>query len=462
LPPTTFIHPDSLHLYSQYLQTVRAGGDFHTQARQVRKDGTPFPIEVHGTTFMYQGKRRGLGVVRDITEQVQAYQLLERRVAERTRELSTLLEVSHNVASTLDLKPLLGLILAQLKTVVDYTGAAIFIVEGEHGRVLDYRGPLPSEQMLDLRIPLAQAAGYQAVLHHDGPVIIDDLWDDSPLAQAFQGMPAQFKATVEYARSVLVVPLKAMERLIGVVRIDHCEPRSYTPQHAKLALAIASQAAMAIEHARLYARAQDTATLEERQRLARELHDSVTQALYGVTLYAEAAASVLAAGDQETATTYLHEVRNTAQEALQEMRLLIFELRPPILEQEGLAAALQARLTAVEGRTAGLTTRSAVDADLRLPARVEEALYRIAQEALNNVLKHARARTVALALRRDGPTVTLEIADDGTGFVPATAGRRGGVGLHGMRERAVLIGAHLTIQSTPGLGTVVRVEVPHE
>jgi signal transduction histidine kinase len=206
----------------------------------------------------------------------------------------------------------------------------------------------------------------------------------------------------------------------------------------------------------------DTATLEERQRLARELHDSVTQALYGVTLYAEAAASVLAAGDTETATTYLHEVRDTAQEAQQEMRLLIFELRPAILEQEGLSAALQARLSAVEGRTAGLTTRIVVDAELRLPARVEAALYRIAQEALNYVLKHARARTVALSLGRVGPTVRLEIVDDGSGFDPAMAGRGGGVGLHGMRERAALVGAHLTLQSAPGQGTVVRVEVPHE
>jgi signal transduction histidine kinase len=269
------------------------------------------------------------------------------------------------------------------------------------------------------------------------------------------------QATLLDARSLLVVPLKVKERLIGVLRIDHHLPRAYAPQQASLAMAIANHAAMAIEHARLYARAQDTAILEERQRLARELHDSVTQALYGVTLYAEAAAAALAAGDPAKAGANLREVRDTAHEALQEMRLLVFELRPSILEQEGLAAALQARLTAVEGRTAGLTTRSALDADLRLPARVEDALYRIAQEALNNAFKHAHAHNVAVSLRRAGHIVQLKIVDDGTGFV-VEAGHRGGVGLHSMRERAALIGAHLAVESAPGQGTVVRAELHDE
>jgi signal transduction histidine kinase len=201
------------------------------------------------------------------------------------------------------------------------------------------------------------------------------------------------------------------------------------------------------------------AALEERQRLARELHDSVTQALYGVTLYAEAAGRLLAAGERDGATTYLREVRNTAQEALQEMRLLIFELRPPILEQEGLVAALQARLAAVEGRVPGLVATVDAPSDLRLPAPIEEALYRIAQETLNNVLKHAKAHTIALSLRQQDSGVTLEIADDGAGFDRATAERRGGFGLRGIAERAAQVGGAVTVQSAPGHGTVVRVEV---
>jgi signal transduction histidine kinase len=390
---------------------------------------------------------------------VQAYELLEQRVEERTRELSTLLEVSHNVASTLELAPLLGLILDQLQTLVDYTAVAVFMVEEEYLRVLDYRGPLPRERLCGLQLPAAHAPGYQAVLQQGGPVIVDDLQGVDPLAQAFQGLPAHLRATLGDTRSLLIVPLILKDQTIGVVRLDHREPHAYTERHAGLAHAIANQAAVAIENARLYARAQEAAALEERQRLARELHDSVTQALYGVTMYAEAAATLLASGDQQTATTYLREVRNTAQEALKEMRLLIFELRPPILAQEGLVAALQARLAAVEGRIAGLTATFDVQGDLRLPAPVEEALYGIAQETLNNVFKHAQAHTVALTLWQEGQVVRLEIADDGTGFDPAAVQGRGGLGLGGMTERAAQVGGRLMVDTTPGQGTRVRVEV---
>jgi PAS domain S-box-containing protein len=428
-------------------------GVLSMHARQVR------PFTADDIHFLEAAANVLASAIKRTSTEQQLRERLEQRVAERTQELSTLLEVSNHVASTLELTPLLGVILAQLSAVVDYTAAGIFIVEGNHVRMLDYRGPRPREAMVGVCIPLAQAVGYQAVLRQDGPVIVDDLSELSPLAEAFRGLPDHLKSTLAGVRSVLVVPLKVMERLIGVVRVDHHLPHAFTPRQASLAVAIANQAAMAIENARLFARAQETATLEERQRLARELHDSVTQALYGVTLYAEAAASTLAAGDPETANANVREIRTIAREALQEMRLLIFELRPSILEQEGLAAALQARLTAVEGRTAGLTTHIAVEADLRLPGRVEEALYRIAQEALNNVFKHAHARTVTVALRRAGPTVRLEIADDGAGFV-REAGRGGGIGLHSMQERADLIGARLTIESAPGRGTAVQVEVP--
>jgi signal transduction histidine kinase len=153
-------------------------------------------------------------------------------------------------------------------------------------------------------------------------------------------------------------------------------------------------------------------------------------------------------------------MRGTAQEALQEMRLLIFELRPPILEREGLVAALQARVSSVEGRIPGLTTRVDIQGDLRLPGPIEEALYRLAQETLNNALKHARAQTITLALQGDEGVVILEITDDGMGFDPQGAGRRGGFGLRGMAERVAQVGGTFTVRSAPGQGTAVRVEVP--
>jgi signal transduction histidine kinase len=206
------------------------------------------------------------------------------------------------------------------------------------------------------------------------------------------------------------------------------------------------------------AAAHATAILEERQRLARDLHDSVTQALYGITLHAEVARRLLASGDTATAASYLSALQETAQEALVEMRLLIFDLRPPILGQVGLAAALQVRLDAVEGR-ANLQTQLIVDGVGDLPALIEQALYGIAREALNNALKHAHARHITVHLWQTQASVALEIVDDGVGFDLAAARTNGGLGLCGIHERVAQVNGRLTMRSAPGAGVQLRVEV---
>ncbi len=202
--------------------------------------------------------------------------------------------------------------------------------------------------------------------------------------------------------------------------------------------------------------AQARAALEERQRLARDLHDSVTQSLYSLTLLAEAARRLLGTGQTPQAREYVARLGETAQQSLKEMRLLVYELRPAELEQAGLAGALQQRLDAVEKR-AGVRAGLRVDGDLDLPGPVEETLYRIAQEALNNALKHAAATTVTVTLRAEARQVTLEIADDGRGFDLAAIQDRGGLGLRSMRERAAELGAALQIQAQPGAGTRLQV-----
>jgi signal transduction histidine kinase len=221
----------------------------------------------------------------------------------------------------------------------------------------------------------------------------------------------------------------------------------------------ADQAALAIEHAQLHERQEHMAVLEERQRLARELHDSVTQSLYGATMYTEAAARLLKAGDIARAAETLGEARETALEALREMRLLIFELRPSSLEEEGLIAALQARISAVETRV-GVRTEFEADEIGRLPARVEVGLYRIAQEALNNALQHSMAGRITVRMRSEADCVILEVSDDGRGFDRASRTGRGGLGLQGMKERAEEMGGVLCVRSRPGEGTAVKVEVP--
>jgi signal transduction histidine kinase len=215
---------------------------------------------------------------------------------------------------------------------------------------------------------------------------------------------------------------------------------------------------VAIENAQLYEQAQQLAVVEERQRLARELHDSVTQTLYSVTLYAQAAHMAMSTGKRNEAIENLQELQSMAREAMTDMRLLIFELHPPRLEEEGLAVALQSRLASVETRT-GLQTELCADGEQRLPLWVEEELYWIAQEALNNVVKHAQAQKVTVGLQFDDQGACLEVQDNGKGFDPVTARQSGGMGLRGMAERAQRISGKLEIESVPGQGTRLKVTV---
>jgi signal transduction histidine kinase len=207
------------------------------------------------------------------------------------------------------------------------------------------------------------------------------------------------------------------------------------------------------------AQAEELAAADERNRLARELHDSLTQTLYSLTLQAEAAARELATGTAAQTVEQLRAIRRMAQQALGEMRALLFELRPPDLEEEGLAGALQARLDAVEAR-AGLETALIIEGDEPLSANVEDGLYLIAQEALNNVLKHAQARHVTVSLRNKNGVIVLEVADDGGGLELTASRTHSGMGLRSMEERATQLGGTLRVRSTPGAGTHILVEVP--
>lgn len=204
--------------------------------------------------------------------------------------------------------------------------------------------------------------------------------------------------------------------------------------------------------------AEALAIAQERNRLARELHDSVAQTLYGLTLQAEAANRKLAAGQLEAVADYLGFFRDSAQQTLLETRLLIFELRPPILDEVGLKSALKTRLQAVESRSGLDYQLDLVDVE-RLPSQVETGLYRITLEALNNILKHARASKVNLSLQQNGERIRLEIRDDGVGFDPEAPPLQG-YGLQGMRERAEQLGGSFNVQSEPKVGTTITVEAP--
>ncbi|MFC2045894.1 sensor histidine kinase [Chloroflexota bacterium] len=203
----------------------------------------------------------------------------------------------------------------------------------------------------------------------------------------------------------------------------------------------------------------EKAVAAERSRLARELHDSVTQSLYSLTLLAEAGQRMIKAEDLQQIAGNQARLGEIAQQALQEMRLLVYELRPLALESEGLIGALEQRLETVE-RRAGIQARVLVEGDVELAPELEEELYGIAQEALNNALKHAGASQVVLSVRVAEDSVALEVADDGRGFDMAEIHEAGGLGLISMQERADKVGGRLTIDSAPGKGTKVTITAP--
>lgn len=372
---------------------------------------------------------------------------LYREIQHRLAESESLGRVLVSLLQKTVLEQVLDIVCAEAQGLIGATGSAVLLLTDRAW--LEVRHSMGRPLAAVERLPVdGSLAGL--VVRKGKPVLLNDL---TPLGdiQVYQ-WPSDLNA-------LLAVPLHANGGVIGVLDVVN-KPGGFTDEDVRVMTIFAHQAAMAIEHARLQQQAEQLAVLQERERLARELHDSVTQSLYSVNLFANAAALALTAGKQATATGYLHELQETAQEGMRDMRLLIFQLHPPELETEGLTAVLQARLAAVEAR-AGLQTDFRVEGERRLPIAVEAELYWIAQEALNNVLKHARAQHVTVRLHFTANKILLEVGDDGIGFDPLTVGPegRGGVGLRSMAERATRLGGTLICDSSVGAGTRVKVEV---
>ncbi len=310
------------------------------------------------------------------------------------------------------------------------------------------------------RLPMGEGA------HGRAATTGEPVWREDSLRDRDQGGP-EIPPGREAFRAVAVAPLKAPDgELLGTLAITYHEPRAIDPDAVQLLETLAGHAAVAIVNSRLEqdlrSRAGELAASEERARLARELHDSVTQALFSMTLQTRAA-ELLIQRDPAAAAEKLASLRALQKDALAEMRSLIFELRPGGIAEAGLAHALRTHAAAIEGRI-GLPVSFTVETpdgsdDVAVPLELAENLYRIAQEALHNVVRHARASRVEVSLRQGPSAVELRVIDDGRGFdqsaVPA-----GHLGVEGMRTRAERLRGRLLIESEPGSGTKLLVVVP--
>jgi signal transduction histidine kinase len=258
-------------------------------------------------------------------------------------------------------------------------------------------------------------------------------------------------------RSEVALPIQLKEQTIGVLNVESDKLNAFDSNDIAVLESLANQLAVAIENAGLYEQARQLAALEERQKLARELHDSVSQALYGIVLGARTARTLLDR-DPTQAEQPLDYVLSLAEAGLAEMRALIFELRPESLQTEGLVAAVGKLVNALGARHQ-LKVRLEAGDEPDVQIEMKESLYRIAQEALNNIAKHARAQCVEIRLAREDGQLLLEISDDGAGF-DTTQNYPGHLGMHTMRERAEKCGGTMTIDSAPDQGTRIRIAIP--
>ncbi|HSH69747.1 MAG TPA: PAS domain S-box protein, partial [Deferrisomatales bacterium] len=442
--------------YESSRTSPRDGDQGHATvlAEQVRSDRTRFPVEIRAGSLEYAGERLMLASARDITERrraeaairgsLEAEKAAASEARRRLEESESLQRVTTALLQKITQDEVLEVVCQEAQRLTAATGTGVLLLEGEDLVLTRWTGrPEPHTTRMRCLGSFAGAAARQGTTQLVNDVASHDL------AHYRDPRP----------QSLLSAPLRLAGGVIGVLDVSG-HGRSFTEADARIISHLADQAAVAIHTARLRHQAEQVRVMEERQRLARELHDSVTQALYSITMFTDATRRAIAAERRDQAAEHLEDLRGAAREAMLEMRLLIFELHPPALEDEGFVGALKTRLAAVESR-AGLSTELQVEGrETPLPAATEEALYRLAQEGLNNSIKHASASRVTVRVRFLPEAVSLTVADDGVGFEANKALTAGGVGLRGMRERVERLAGTLHISSAPGQGTTLIAEIP--
>jgi len=458
------VHPDDRSLIEAILQkpsnaasdpvTVRFR---HKDGRMVWTEHSIIPVrDEHGVIVAVEG------IMRDVTERVVAYQTLERRVEERTQELERRRKVAEALRDVLTIlnsnRPLdeiLDFVVIQASQLLDAEGVAVWRLRSDRTalNIQAARG-LDAEFIAGVTIPIGHGVVGRAAQERR-PVAareaIDTILDDNVLVDDPRQRRLLERTFARY-QSLLAVPLIVKDEVYGGLVLYYPKPRQFSGEEVALAVTLSHHAALAIENARLRAQAEEAAAAAERSRLARELHDAVTQTLFSASLISEVIPRLWDRNPDE-GRRRLEELRRLTKGALAEMRTLLLELRPSALIDVPLGDLVRQLADAVTGRTL-LPIALAVEGHRPLPPDVNIAMYRVAQEALNNIVKHAKAQRVDITLRQAVEGVELRIRDDGVGFDPAGI-PADHFGLRIIRERAESMDAVLRITSRPGQGTEI-------
>jgi len=385
---------------------------------------------------------------------------LEALVTERTAalqaanlQLKALARVSHSLNAALALPDALNAVADASRVVLGAGRCAVYLLDPETDELQCVLAQGVSPDYAQRVSETYRAIPAAQVLNTQEPLVMSDAANDPRLA------PIQDAVRREGYRSLALLPLVYGDQTLGMLTFYHENERAYSADDLELAQTFANQAALAIRNARLYDQSRDVAILEERNRLAREMHDTLIQDLTGIVVQLEAAERA-AAKQPERATGSVGQAKRLARASLEEARRTLWNLRPSPLEHLGLSAALRgevARLDHANGVRASFAT---LGDETRLPPQVELNLFRIAQEALTNARKHARARHIAVELRFDETHVQLTVCDDGSGGLNgAVESGKGGMGLISMRERTHLLGGEFHVTSPVGAGTRIVVKV---
>jgi len=288
------------------------------------------------------------------------------------------------------------------------------------------------------------------VLEQHKPLAFDNLADNPNYAN-FNGL-----------KTYAGIPILARGDVRGVFSLFSNNDGVFGTDEMALLASIADHLGIGIENSILWEQSRENAALEERNRLARNLHDSVSQLLYSLTLMAGSTKKMLERDHElENVKNSVERFGDTAYQALKEMRLLLYELRPAVLDSEGLISALQHRINTVEERL-GLKVELYANGMPELPSNIEDTLYHIALEALNNIVKHSESTTASIKISIENGNIVMEVSDEGVGFDTNQA--YSGQGLRNMRERGQLLGGEVVIDSKPGSGTRVtsQVKIPSD